>query len=228
MIKKGYYQLITSLPMLQGKLHTDFDHMSRIGFDKHLAILKPEDLQMVKDLEDFILWERNVLGDVNDEGFKEKVLELQKKYSNKTFLEIVKIVTQRRLLLGLLRKRKSGLQAAPPADEVWIFPEIQYNIEHKWDQPDFGLKYIGKNLAGFDQLLKEDEALEMEKQILQLTWDYCDKISHGHYFDIDFILIYAIRRSIVERWEIAHNPQDITEKFNELAMEAINGSEEES
>jgi hypothetical protein len=228
MIKKSeYYELIASLPMLQGKLHSDFEHMSRITFDKRLSKLKEDDLKMVTDLEDFIIWERNAMENAIDIEFKKKVLELQGKYKNKTFLDIIEFSTQRRLMFGLLRKRKAGLEQAPPAEEFWLFPELRYNIEKFWDQPDFGLKHIGKNLAGFDKFIQEDEALEMENQILQLTWDYCDRASYGHYFDIDFLLIYAIRRSIVERWNIAHTPQDITEKFNTLAMEAINGSTEE-
>lgn len=221
--KSEYYQIITSLPLLQGKLSSDFEHMSRINFNKHIEGLCDEDFEMVRDLENFLIWERMTISNANDKEFQKQVIELRNKYKNKTFTAIVKFSTHRRLLLGLLRKRKAGLTEAPSDEELWDFPDIEYNIKHNWDKTDFGLHHIGANLAGFDKLTQEDEALDMEKSILQLSWTYFDKMAHGHYFDIDFILIYAMRRSIIERWSIATTPQDITEKFNTLALEAING-----
>lgn len=227
MTGQNYYEIITSLPLLQGKLDSNFDHISRISFEKKLLLLKDDDLAMIKELQDFLIWERKSMESSSDKKFKGKVIVLQSKYKNTTFQSIIQFAMQRRLLIGLLRKRISGLKEAPLSEELWAFPEIEYNIKNYWDKIDFGLKHLGKNLEGFDTFLREDESLEMEKQILQLTWDYCDKTSEEHYFDIDFLLIYAIRRSIVDRWEIATTPQDIKEKFNKLAMEAINGSEEE-
>ncbi len=222
-----YYQLITSLPLLQGKLGSDFEVMTRIGFDKKLDQLSEDDKGMVKELEDFLIWEKHSMDRATDSEFRSKAIALQHRYTNKTFLEIIKFATQRRLLLGLLRKRKNGLEQAPDSKEYWAFPEIEYNIKHYWNQTDFGLKSLNTNIAGVDTLLQDNQSLELEKQMMEMVWNYCDKLSHGHYFDIDFIMLYAIRRSIVQRWGIATTPQDITEKFERLAQEAIDGNSEE-
>lgn len=224
---QNYYQLITSLPLLQGKLGSDFEVMTRIGFDKKLDQLSEDDKGMVKELEDFLIWEKHSMDKATDSEFRSKAIALQHRYTNKTFLEIIGFATQRRLLLGLLRKRKDGLTQAPESKEYWAFPEIEYNIRNYWDQTDFGIKRLGASLSGMDTLLQNNHSLELEKQMLEMIWNYCDKLSHNHYFDIDFLMIYAIRRGIVQRWGIATAPQDITEKFERLAQEAINGNSEE-
>jgi hypothetical protein len=43
--------------------------------------------------------------------------------------------------------------------------------------------------------------LEAEKMLDQERWRFLDEISFGHYFDIDFLVIYALKLRILERWE---------------------------
>jgi len=224
--KNEYFQIITSLPLLQGKIDSDFQHMTRISFDKHIKNLHPDDLQMLTDFENFVIWEKHYMDNYDDAKFKGKVLSLNNKYKNTTFLKIIRFIVQRRLGIGLFRKRKMGLKEAPSSSEIWAISDLEYKIKNNWNKKDFGLNYLGDSLSGVDDLIINDEALELEKKILKLSWDFCDKISTGHYFDIDFLLIYAFRRSLVERWNVIHNPSDVKARFEKLAMEAINGSEE--
>lgn len=227
MLKQEYYQLITSLPSLQGKINSEFNHISRINFYKRLEELKPSDLQMIHDLEDFLIWEKKTLEGCCDNEFKQKVLELEKTYKNKTFQSILEFTTRKRIAIGLFRKRKNGEETAPSEEETWALSEIHHNIKNRWGDIDFGLKNIDKSLAGFDKLIQTDKSLELEKQLLQTAWDFCNRISSGHYFDIDYLLIYAVKRNAVDRWTIVHEPQNVTEKFNILAQEALNGGNKE-
>jgi len=45
------------------------------------------------------------------------------------------------------------------------------------------------------------EPLEAEKILDQARWSELDELSIGHYFDIDFMVIYAHKLLILERWE---------------------------
>ncbi|MDD5465588.1 MAG: DUF2764 family protein [Candidatus Omnitrophica bacterium] len=42
--------------------------------------------------------------------------------------------------------------------------------------------------------------LEAEKILDQERWDFLERLSFGHYFDFDFLLIYALKLKILERW----------------------------
>lgn len=42
--------------------------------------------------------------------------------------------------------------------------------------------------------------IEAERVLDQERWHFLDELSIGHYFDIDFLIIYAIKLKILERW----------------------------
>lgn len=43
--------------------------------------------------------------------------------------------------------------------------------------------------------------LEAEKSLDESRWKLLDEISFGHYFDLDFLIAYAYKLKILERWE---------------------------
>ena len=47
--------------------------------------------------------------------------------------------------------------------------------------------------------------LEAEKILDQARWDFLDELSLGHYFDLDFLIIYGLKLLILERWEKINN-----------------------
>ncbi|PIQ89441.1 MAG: hypothetical protein COV72_03035 [Candidatus Omnitrophica bacterium CG11_big_fil_rev_8_21_14_0_20_42_13] len=42
---------------------------------------------------------------------------------------------------------------------------------------------------------------EGEKILDKERWDFLDEIAKGHYFDFDFLIVYACKLSILEKWE---------------------------
>ena len=47
--------------------------------------------------------------------------------------------------------------------------------------------------------------LEAEKILDHARWDFLDELSFGHYFDLDSLIIYALKLLILERWEKINN-----------------------
>ncbi len=43
--------------------------------------------------------------------------------------------------------------------------------------------------------------LEAEKILDQERWNFLEGLSFGHYFDFDYLLIYALKLKLLERWE---------------------------
>lgn len=64
------------------------------------------------------------------------------------------------------------------------------------DYPSAHLSFIALNAHRHSGHL-----LESEKILDQERWNFLDQLSFGHYFDFDFLLIYALKLKILERWE---------------------------
>ncbi len=52
-----------------------------------------------------------------------------------------------------------------------------------------------------------DSPLEAERFLDQLRWEKLEELSKNHYFDIDFLVTYALKLKILERWQTI-NSQD--------------------
>lgn len=48
--------------------------------------------------------------------------------------------------------------------------------------------------------------LEGERMLDRERWNFLDELSFGHYFDRDFLIIYASKLLILERWERINKP----------------------
>ncbi len=52
-----------------------------------------------------------------------------------------------------------------------------------------------------NQAQKAEDPLSGEKLIDQLRWDKLEDIGQGHFFDLDFLLVYALKLQILKRLE---------------------------
>jgi hypothetical protein len=43
--------------------------------------------------------------------------------------------------------------------------------------------------------------LDAEKALDETRWKALDELATGHYFDLDFLISYALKLRILERWE---------------------------
>lgn len=48
--------------------------------------------------------------------------------------------------------------------------------------------------------LRQGSILEAEKYLDLVRWEFLDELAMGHYFDLDFLLVYALKLAILERW----------------------------
>ena len=74
------------------------------------------------------------------------------------------------------------------------------------------LKFLRKD-AHFDMeltriaqaALRQHSILEAEKFLDLERWKKLEQLAQGHYFDLDFLLVYALKLSILERWSNINN-----------------------
>ena len=42
---------------------------------------------------------------------------------------------------------------------------------------------------------------EQERMLAKLRWEYLDELAAGHFFDLEYLIVYAYKLMILERWE---------------------------
>ncbi|MDE6482272.1 MAG: DUF2764 domain-containing protein [Rikenellaceae bacterium] len=68
--------------------------------------------------------------------------------------------------------------------------------------PDFGLKGTFDRVDELISILDSDEMLSKERRLDELKWAKVDDITEFDYFNIDFILGYLVKVSIICRWMV--------------------------
>ncbi len=64
--------------------------------------------------------------------------------------------------------------------------------------------YSGSSLAALASSAQRNPSLvEAEKMLDQARWNALEELVFGHYFDFDFLIIYAYKLGILERFENA-------------------------
>ena len=65
-----------------------------------------------------------------------------------------------------------------------------------------GEDYVDPFMASFTQwVINQDSPLEAEISLDRFRWEKLDDLGRGHYFDIDYLVVYALKLRILERWE---------------------------
>jgi len=65
-----------------------------------------------------------------------------------------------------------------------------------------GDEYVEPHIAHIAMNAHRNPAvLEAEKTLDRDRWNALDELAAGHYFDLDFLIVYALKLLILERWE---------------------------
>jgi len=57
------------------------------------------------------------------------------------------------------------------------------------------------------EIVRQPQPLEVERALDTLRWNKLDELCFGHYFDIEFLFIYAQKLLILKRWDIIHSAE---------------------
>lgn len=66
---------------------------------------------------------------------------------------------------------------------------------------DFDLKNVSEYAGALHRIMQVKEPLEREQQLDRLRWEKANELATFHYFDIDVILAFLLKATIVARWD---------------------------
>ena len=65
---------------------------------------------------------------------------------------------------------------------------------------DFELEYISQIAAEISKIMQSKDPVDREQKIDRLRWEKATELSTFHYFDIEVILAFLLKASLVARW----------------------------
>ena len=57
------------------------------------------------------------------------------------------------------------------------------------------------------QAFKSRDPLTAEKILDRFRWQYLDELTEGHYFDLEFLITFALKLKILERYQLIESPK---------------------
>jgi hypothetical protein len=208
-----YAMLISSLPyhgVLFGAHQTP---ISRIRLQQRLDLLEPADAECLRSIGTLLDWfyqgrERS------DEDIVARAREVIPTLHNDFVRDLVIWRLELRTLVAALRRRLRG-QAAPLAHTHWGYGRWLVQLRRYWSEPHFRLETVFPWLPEARTLLESGDTLGMERLLTRIGWEHLERLSDGHHFDFEAVLIYTQRWSLIARWT-SHNGKEALERFDNL------------
>ena len=101
--------------------------------------------------------------------------------------------------------------------DAWLFFDRGFRNELAWHRANRLNKDPLKYLRGpraldplyaeeVSRISKMEDLWEAEKTLNKMKWRFLEDLAAGHYFDIEFLLIYALRLTMLERFQEYASP----------------------
>lgn len=189
----SYYTLVASLPHLPRTFDVEYPPISRRSLQARLAMLRDDDAATVRQLQDFLEWDRQP-ADRTDEEVVDEYRRIKAGVRNELVIRLIDHRLGVRTIVSALRRRRMGL--GPP---VGVGP-LATIIRKRFDQPQFGLERTQPWIEGFQSCLLTGDAVGGERLLFEQTWQHWWRLAAGYTFSFEAVLLYLARWTILERW----------------------------
>lgn len=213
-----YTLLLSSLPPQPANLFSaKILPISRIQLDKRLSLLEAEDKEDLARIERLLHWSKMHAAD--DEHIVETGMAELARIRHQFLREIVLWRLEFRTILAALRRKHAG-DTWPTTKPFYGFGNRLHLIRRNWQKPDFGLGKALPWLKQAQQLMADGQTLALDKLLLNLNWQYYNRLSLGHYFDFPAVVLYVLRWDLIHRW-VSYDQDRALLRFNELVCAAM-------
>ncbi len=213
-VKRKYYQLVASLPVLPYFRRTRLLPLSRRRVEERLALLHEEDLADLTRAEGLISWRRQPVTRTTEEiaGMYD---ELMAETRNQALRSIVEYRMSMRTVMVAFRLKRQG--RGVPSGRWGVGPYTRM-IESRWAEPEFGLVAVFPWIPDALEFLNQGDAVALEGLGMDLTWKKLNQIADGHPFGFEQVFAFAFKWDILHRW-LSYEAEKARQRFEDLIME---------
>ena len=208
-----YAMLISSLPyhgVLFGARQTP---LSRIRLQQRLSLLEPADAACLHTIAELLDWSHPDR-ERHDEEIISRARAVIPTLINTFVRDLVVWRLELRTVVAALRRRHRG-EATPPAHERWGYGRWLAYLHKYWTEPHFRLERAFPWLPGALSLLESGDALALERLLIGIAWEHLERLSDGHHFDFEAVLLYTQRWDLIARWT-SYNGEAAVARFDEM------------
>jgi len=192
--------------------------LSPVQLERHLSVLSVKDRQTLREIETVLHWAKMPTIEEEQQLIKntqQLLMSLQNSFLNEVIVWRLNI----RTIIAAIRRRKLNLTITEQQDSFG-FGEVSAVIKKNWQVDDFSLAYRFPWIKEANQLFNNNETLALEKLLLNLSWQHYERLSQGHYFDFEAVIIYVLRWNIINRWA-QNDEKKAMQQFELLVEQAL-------
>ena len=210
--------LIASLPRHGALFGARQTPLSRFRLHQRLGLLDPPDRYLLDRITDLLDWMRHGIGR-SDTDILANARDLLPRIASPTLKELVTRRLELRSMVAALRSRRRG--EGPPGIEVaWGFGRWIRHLRANWSEPGFRLDHVYPEVQELQRLLQSGDMLVFERTLLGIVWRDLERLSEGHHFDFEAVVIYTLRWDLVYRWT-GYEGEAAVVRFDELTERAM-------
>jgi hypothetical protein len=208
-----YVMLITSLPFHGPLFGARQTPLSRLRLIYRLKILDETDAQALGDLSSVLEWIHQSMI-VTDAELIARAKRFEETWGEGFLVDIMRFRMELRTLYTALRRRRRG-ETTPPAGQPWGYGRWVRHIERYWNEPGFRLQQVYPWVNEAERLIEVRDSLGLERLLLGIVWDYLTRLSVGHEFDFEAVVIYVMRWDLIARWS-SYDSARAVQRFDNL------------
>lgn len=213
-MSRNYYTLIGSLPALPPHFEAaERVPISQLRLVERLKLLEPQDADVIEQMSDFLVWERQPL-ERSDDNVREQYDKFMESVKSRFARELIQHAMTSRTIIRALRCRR--LELEPPAG----IPPVSSQIARNWNHPDFHLGSQFPWVGEADALLRGDDPFDLERKKLTIIWTRAKRLAGQFHFSFEAVVLYLIRWEVVYRWT-TRDAAAGQEKFEQLVAAAM-------
>ena len=192
--------------------------ISRLHLERRLTLLNDADRQQLSAIESILHWAR-ISTDNDDQTIAVATEQVIQSLAKPLLRDVITWRMEIRTIMAAIRMRKLGMDA-PAKNEPWGYGQVVPFVRKNWVVDDFSLSHRFAWINQANTLFTTEQSVELEKLLLNLSWEYYASIGHGHYFDFEAVVIYVLRWNIVNRW-VQCNEQEAMQQFELLVKKGL-------
>lgn len=214
----SYYTLVASLPWLPR-----FDKAERLPISEkrlgaRLAMLEPEDAEVVKRARAFMEW-RNHPTTRTDEEMIARYHSMYSAIQDPVLRDLVEFEADQRTIMAALRRRYAG-RPAPGVGEAWGIGKWVGYLERNWDADDFNLGKIYPWIHEARTYIEDGNPLALNRMLTMRMWQYIELTTQGNEFGFEVVLAYLFKWYILQEW-LCHDIEAAKPRFENLVVEVM-------
>jgi hypothetical protein len=198
MAEYHYVDLMVSLPHLRNPFVSEQTPISRVQLANRLTMLQPEDRQILSEISHVQYW-GELESTVPEAELLKRAELLRRQTDGRQLWEWVQWRLDVRFLMAALRLRRDQADAPDPI-LFGAYSRYALNVQRHWGHATFQLEGRFPWLKDVVRYLEEQNAVALEKVLLQEVWRYYSRRTLKVQYGLDAVVLYIGRWDLVDRW----------------------------